>query len=310
MQVRARCDSPMFRGGVLIAHGATVQPARLARGLRRVLMERGCASSRARRSRGSERAAPRSPRRRLARFEPPHAVIALGRVGARTWKRFRPRAHRSAARYIVITAPAPDRARGARMDRTARRSATIALVGALSAHHARRTHRVRARRACNRASRGRSAPRFAFDEAVVRGSTATTSSRCSRPSQTCRSQRAWGGPIDVSGAHDAVLRHDRRTRERAPRVGYTGNGVGPSHLGGKILATLATGADDALARLPVVTREPKRFPPEPLRSPGMLVANAAIWRKDDLEDAGVGADPLTRLVATMPRRLGYDLGPR
>jgi len=39
--VRALCDSPLFRGGVLLHDSATVQPARLARGLRRALLERG-----------------------------------------------------------------------------------------------------------------------------------------------------------------------------------------------------------------------------------------------------------------------------
>jgi hypothetical protein len=93
-------------------------------------------------------------------------------------------------------------------------------------------------------------------------------------------------------------------------LGYTGNGVGPSHLGGKILAALALDADDGFTRLGVVTREPKRFPPEPVRSPGMLIANAAIRRKDDLEDAGRRVDPFTVFLARLPRRLGYHLGPR
>src|SRR5437899_10861956 len=38
--VRARCDSAAFKGGAFMRDGASVQPARLARGLRRVLLER------------------------------------------------------------------------------------------------------------------------------------------------------------------------------------------------------------------------------------------------------------------------------
>ncbi len=57
-EVRARFDSPVFRGGVLVPHGATVQPARLARGLRRVLLERGVRIFEGRRSRGSAPARP------------------------------------------------------------------------------------------------------------------------------------------------------------------------------------------------------------------------------------------------------------
>ena len=93
-------------------------------------------------------------------------------------------------------------------------------------------------------------------------------------------------------------------------LGYTGNGVGPSHLGGKICAALAMHADDGRTRLPVVTREPKRFPPEPVRSPGMYAVNAAIRRKDDRETSGRMPDVATRTLATLPRRLGFHLGPR
>ncbi|HET8525006.1 MAG TPA: FAD-dependent oxidoreductase, partial [Actinomycetota bacterium] len=63
-------------------------------------------------------------------------------------------------------------------------------------------------------------------------------------------------------------------------------------------------------RLAVVTRTPKRFPPEPFRSPGAFVVNAAIRRKDDREDAGKRVGRLTRAAARLPRRLGYKLGPR
>src|SRR4051812_46802648 len=42
-EVRARCDSPLFAGGVEAAVGATVHPARLAFGLRERLLARGVA---------------------------------------------------------------------------------------------------------------------------------------------------------------------------------------------------------------------------------------------------------------------------
>src|SRR4029077_6784065 len=40
-EVRARCASPSFRSGAFMRDGASVQPALLARGLRRVVLERG-----------------------------------------------------------------------------------------------------------------------------------------------------------------------------------------------------------------------------------------------------------------------------
>ena len=150
---------------------------------------------------------------------------------------------------------------------------------------------------------------MAFDEAFVR----TTADDLVQMFPTFADvpiAAGWGGPINVSALSMPFFGTTGRTRERAPRPRVHRQRGRPSHLGGKILATLATGATTRSPGCPVVTREPKRFPPEPLRSPGMLVANAAIWRDDDLEDAGRGADPATRLVATMPRRLGYNLGPR
>ena len=55
--------------------------------------------------------------------------------------------------------------------------------------------------------------------------------------------------------------------------------------------------------------EPAKFPPEPIRSPGALIANEAIRRKDEFEDRGEQPNPLVDFVARLPRRMGYDLGP-
>jgi hypothetical protein len=120
---------------------------------------------------------------------------------------------------------------------------------------------------------------------------------------------AWGGPINVSGFTMPVFGPIGRGNVHYG-LGYTGNGVGPTHLAGKILAALALHAEDGFTRLAVVTRTPKRFPPEPFRSPGAFVVNAAIRRKDDREDAGHRVGALTGAIARLPRRLGYNLGPR
>src|SRR5437867_6087507 len=69
---------------------------------------------------------------------------------------------------------------------------------------------------------------------------------------------AWGGPIDVSSTHLPFL------GTLAPgnvhyAAGYTGNGVGASHLGGRILARLALGRDDEVTRLPLVGAESRKF---------------------------------------------------
>jgi hypothetical protein len=121
-------------------------------------------------------------------------------------------------------------------------------------------------------------------------------------------EAAWGGPIDVHGSHLPSFGSLGRGNVHYGH-GYTGNGVGPSHLGGRILAHRALGRDDDVLRLPLVDLEPKRFPPEPIKSPGALIANRAILRKDQAEDRGEEANPFVDFVARLPRRLGYNLGP-
>ena len=57
---------------------------------------------------------------------------------------------------------------------------------------------------------------------------------------------AWGGPIDVSPSHLPQM----GTLDGAPvhyAFGFTGNGVGPSHLAGRVLAALASGEPTDLA---------------------------------------------------------------
>src|SRR5207247_1595075 len=55
-----------------------------------------------------------------------------------------------------------------------------------------------------------------------------------------RVERAWGGPIDVSADHLPFFGTVPGTRIHYG-LGYSGHGVGPSWLGGQILASLATG---------------------------------------------------------------------
>ncbi|HXF35871.1 MAG TPA: FAD-dependent oxidoreductase, partial [Actinomycetota bacterium] len=119
---------------------------------------------------------------------------------------------------------------------------------------------------------------------------------------------AWGGPIDVSGLHLPFFGSNGAGNVHHG-MGYTGNGVGPAHLGGKILSRLVLGVRDRYTELPLVRREPMRFPPEPVRSPGVFVVNRAIRRKDDQELARGRANPVVSFVARLPRRLGYNLGP-
>lgn len=304
-EVQRRCASPLFGSGLLIPDAANLQPARLARGLRRALVERGVKifeGTPVTRFRASSPTVAETPRGSVRAGE---AVVGLGAWATR-WRAFKSRTTVRGS-YMVVTEPAPDRLEdlgwtGGESIRDVRSSlhyarttpdGRIALgLGGLQPDLARRIdHRYD--------YVARYATRVAHDLG-----------RLFPPFADVPIAAAWGGPINVSGLTMPFFGSMGRAGNVHYGLGYTGNGVAPSHLGGKILAALALHAGDGFTRLGVVTREPKRFPPEPIRSPGMLVANAAIRRKDDLDDDGRWVDPLTGLVARLPRRLGYHLGPR
>src|SRR5205823_9862746 len=97
-----------------------------------------------------------------------------------------------------------------------------------------------------------------------------------------RVERAWGGPIDVSADHLPFFGTVPGTSIHYG-LGYSGHGVGPSWLGGQILASLAVGRDDEWTRLPLATRRVPSLPPEPLKRVGGGVLRAAIIAGEEAE---------------------------
>jgi glycine/D-amino acid oxidase-like deaminating enzyme len=76
-------------------------------------------------------------------------------------------------------------------------------------------------------------------------------------------------------------------------VGYSGHGVGPSHLSAKILRDMILGRHSELLDLPMVTKRPVRLPPPALRWPFLAASQRLLQRGDDL---GYHADPATRAL--------------
>ena len=120
-------------------------------------------------------------------------------------------------------------------------------------------------------------------------------------------ERTWGGPIDVSA--DRLPFFGSRGRAHFG-VGYTGNGVGPSWLGGQILASLALGREDEWTALPLVGRRPRPLPPEPFRYLGGRAIRSATLACEDAGEAGMPDPRVAAAVAAIPRLLGIPLGTR
>jgi len=124
-----------------------------------------------------------------------------------------------------------------------------------------------------------------------------------------RVERAWGGPIDVSSDQLPFFRTLPGTRIHHG-AGYSGNGVGPSWLGGKILASLVLRADDEWSRLPLAGRRPPRLPPALVAYAGGAAVRRAILSAEAADEAGRRPPPLARGVASLPRLFGLRIGTR
>ena len=103
-----------------------------------------------------------------------------------------------------------------------------------------------------------------------------------------RITNAWGGPVDVSPSHIPQI----GTLPGRPvhyAFGYTGNGVGPSHLAGRTLAALATGSGDEVTRLPIVNSAAGAWVPgEPLAWLGGPLVRSALVRRERIEEEAGG----------------------
>jgi glycine/D-amino acid oxidase-like deaminating enzyme len=154
---------------------------------------------------------------------------------------------------------------------------------------------------------GRIGPQFAYDEAGTQHAIDAIH-RFFPGFRDVPIEGRWGGPIDVASTHNPFAGTLAGGRIHYA-LGYTGNGVGPAHLMGKVLAAKALGRETEDTRLAIVDMEPRRFPPEPFRSIGAAIVNAATVRRDDALDATGRVDAATDFVARLPRRMGYHLGP-
>lgn len=122
-----------------------------------------------------------------------------------------------------------------------------------------------------------------------------------------RITHAWGGPIDASPSHLPIVAPLRGGHTFAA-AGYTGNGVGPSRMVARTLASLALCRRDQHSRLAFVDPSPPRVPPEPFQWIGGEAIRLAIMRTEDAELAGREPDRLSAAVARIPELIGFHIG--
>ncbi len=285
-----RTGSSVHIGGVFEPTCASLQPALLARGLMRVAHERGVTVFEGSPMVALERSAPLVVRTARGQVSADKVVLATGAWAAQV--RELRRAFAVVSSDIAITEPAPEALQGSGW-----RDGSCISDSRLMVHYYRTTPD-------GRVALGKGGGRLAYGARI---DASFTGSSPLAPQLAARMRllypflakvpiaASWIGPID-------------RTLDGLPfftalgrpglvcGAGYSGNGVCPSVLGGRILASLALGLDDEWSGCGLVRRSPAGMPPEPARFIGGNVVRNAVARKERAEDDG-------RPVAALDRKL-------
>ncbi len=303
-QVAERCSSPAFRGGAFYPKAATVQPARLALGLRERLRACGVEvfeRSPVRRVSGSWTGVEAQTAGGVVRAR--SAVLALGPAAKTQRGPFHNRLS-VASSHIVLTEPVPELLEEVGWTGGECITDSRALIDYFRTTPDGRIlfgwgggHIAMGARLHGRAE---------IDPEVV----SQTAARLWEyfPGLDGKAiTHAWGGPIDASPTHLPLVLPLHGNRAFAA-AGYTGNGVGPSHMVARTLASLALDRRDDHSNLAYVDPSPPRVPPEPFHWLGGEAIRAGISRKESAELDGRSPDPISSLLARIPELIGFHIG--
>lgn len=114
-----------------------------------------------------------------------------------------------------------------------------------------------------------------------------------------RFTHAWGGPLAMPRDWMPTMSYDPGQGLATAR-GYTGQGVATANLSGRTLADLILGQDTAVTRLPTVNHETRPWEPEPLRWLGARYVQRGLMKADDRAEQ-TGEPPTGN---TLAERLG------
>jgi glycine/D-amino acid oxidase-like deaminating enzyme len=110
-----------------------------------------------------------------------------------------------------------------------------------------------------------------------------------------RFTHAWGGPLGMPRDWHPTISLDRRSGVATAR-GYVGHGVSTANLAGRTLAELIRGEQSERTALPLVNHRSRNWEPEPFRWLGVRYTQAALGRVDRLAER-TGQPPRGRSLA-------------
>lgn len=294
--VQQRTGSPRTLAGIYDPNAATVQPAMLARGLRRVALELGV------------RIYEKTPLTHLERSQTPVVHTPRGQVKAKkvviamnAWGAQFPELRRMIAIMssdMVATAPVK-----ARLDASGFRGGECMTDSRTVLNYWRNTPD-------GRVVFGKPLGQFGFAGRI--------NDLYERPSPAAEKVAAemrtfyphladvpivssWTGPIDRAMKGLPNFGYLGGNSSIVFGIGFSGNGVATTVFASRIIKSLVEETNDEWAKCGLVDQHMKLLPPEPFRFIGAHLVRDALVRKESLEDSDRDAGFLTnRLVAMAP----------
>lgn len=283
-------------GGVLDVNAGSIHPGRLARGMRRVVMEHGI------------EVFERSPMIELQRSRTPVVTTPHGEVHASSvviamnaWSARLPEVGRlilPLSSDVIATPPIPEF-----LSQTGWTDGLTISDSRMLVHYYRTT-------TDGRVLFGKGGGTLAFGGRVGQGFNGTLSiERCELLTRSLHDVfpaltdvpivETWNGPIDRTQTGVPLFGTLGDNPNIVFGAGYSGIGVAPSRVGGRILASLALHREDEWSRAGLVRTPRKKFPPEPFSYLGGRLVQAAVARREQAEQNDQPVGSLTGLVSQL-----------
>lgn len=293
-EVRQRTGSPRVLGGIFDPNAATVQPAKLARGLRAVAIKLGV------------QVFEHTPLTKLERSELPVVYTPEGSIRAKkvvvamnAWGAQFPELRRMITLMssdMVATAPVPERLKAIGLDSGVAITDSRTLL-----NYWRNTIK-------GRIVFGKPLGQFGFagDIETLYDKPSPAADKVEQEMRSFYPQlndvpvvSNWTGPIDRTikglpnfgrlGGHKNIFFG----------IGFSGNGVGTTVFASRIIKSLVEEANDEWANCGLVDQQIKLFPPEPFSYIGAHIVRNALVKKEHYEDMNKQAGWLTQKLAAL-----------
>jgi putative aminophosphonate oxidoreductase len=293
-EAQARTGSPKNIAGIFDPNAATVQPAMLARGLRRHALDLGV------------RIFEKSPMTELERGHPPVVRTEKGSVRSKkvviamnAWGAIFPELRRNIALVssdMVATAKAPQRLK------------EIGFTGGECMTDSRVVLNYYRNTPEGRVVFGKPLGKFGF------GGRVGDIYECPTPAAKGVTDAfhaiypnlsdlpivsTWTGPIDRTMSGLPTFGHLAGHPDIVYGIGFSGNGVGTTVFASRIISSLVQDKNDEWSKCGLVETRIQRFPIEPFRYVGGYMVRDALVRKEAAEDDGKTPGPVTRYLASL-----------